>query len=63
MKTGDRVRVIKGDHIGTIGIVKSIDNTVIGSFPNQTFTKTFNIMRKGGDMFSVNVNDVELIKC
>jgi transcription antitermination factor NusG len=63
MKTGDRVRVIKGNHIGMIGIVKSIDNTVIGSFPNQTYAKTFNIMRKGGDMFSVNVNDVELIKC
>jgi len=59
----DRVRVIRGDHTGKIGIVKSIDNTVIGSYPNQTFTKNLNIMSKSGNMFSVKVNDVELIKC
>ena len=63
IKIDNRVRIIRGDHTGKIGIVKSIDNTVIGSYPNQTFTKNLNIMSKSGNMFSVKVNDVELIKC
>jgi ribosomal protein L24 len=63
VKIDDRVRVVKGDHTGKIGIVKSIDNTVVGSYPNQTFTKTFNIMSKSGTMFSVKVNEIELIEC
>ena len=63
VKIDNRVRLVRGDHTGKIGIVKSIDNAVIGSYPNQTYTKTFNIMSKNGNMFSVNVNDVELIKC
>jgi ribosomal protein L24 len=63
VKLEDRVRIVRGDHIGKVGIVKSIDNTVIGSYPNQTYTKTFNIMSKNGNMFSVNANDAELINC
>jgi len=61
-KIDDRVRVVRGEHIGKLGMVKSIDNTVVGSYPNQTFIKTFNIMSKNGNMFSVDANDVELIK-
>lgn len=63
VKIDNRVRVARGDHTGKIGVVKSIDNTVVGSYPNQSYTKTFNIMSKNGNMFSVNANDVELIKC
>ena len=62
VKIDNRVRVVRGNHTGKIGIVKSIDNTVIGSYPNQTFTKTYHIMSKSGNMFSVKVNEVELIK-
>ena len=62
IKLEDRVRVIRGDHIGKVGIVKSIDNTVIGSYPNQTYTKTFNIMSKNGNMISVDANDTKLIE-
>jgi hypothetical protein len=46
VKLNDRIRVVRGDHIGRVGIVKSIDNTVIGSYPNQVYTKTLNIMSK-----------------
>ena len=61
VKLDDRVRIVRGDHIGKVGIVKSIDNTVIGSYPKQTYTKTFNIMSKNGNMLSVDANDVKLI--
>ena len=62
VKIDNRVRVVRGDHTGKIGIVKSIDNAVIGSYPNQTYTKTFNIMSKNGNMFSVDANDAESIE-
>jgi ribosomal protein L24 len=62
VKLDDRVRIVRGDHMGKFGIVKSIDNTVVGSYPKQTYTKTFNIMSKNGNMFSVNANDVELME-
>ena len=62
IKLEDRVRVVRGDHIGKVGIVKSIDNTVIGSYPSQIYTKTFNIMSKNGNMFSVDSNDAILIE-
>ena len=58
----DRVRVRMGKHIGKVGLVKSIDNTVIGSYPNQTYTKTFNIMSENGNVFSVDANDVKRIE-
>ena len=62
IKIDDRIRVVRGDHTGKIGVVKSIDNTVVGSYPNQTYTKTFYIMSNSGNMFSVKTNEVELIK-
>ena len=62
VKLDDRVRVVRGDHIGKVGLVKSIDNTVIGSYPKQTYTKTLNIMSKNGNIISVDANDAELIK-
>lgn len=63
IKIDDRVRVVRGDHIGKVGIVKSIDYSVIGSYPNQASTKSLSIMSKNGNLFSVKENDVELIKC
>jgi ribosomal protein L24 len=62
VKVDDRVRVVRGDHIGKVGIVKSIDHAVIGSYPTQTYTKNLNIMSKNGNIFSVKVNDAELIE-
>jgi hypothetical protein len=62
VKVNDRVRIIRGNHIGKVGLVKSIENTVIGSYPNQTYTKTFNVMSKNGNLISVNANDAKLIE-
>lgn len=62
VKVNDRVRIIRGKHIGKVGLVKSIENTVIGSYPNQTYTKTFNVMSKNGNLISINANDAKLIE-
>jgi hypothetical protein len=62
IKIDDRIRVVKGIHIGKIGMVKSINNTVVGVYPNQKYFKTFNVMDKYGTLISVDANDVEVIK-
>ena len=62
IRIDDRIRVIKGMHTGKIGMVKSIDNTVVGVYPNQKYIKTYNIMDKYGTLIPVSPNDVEVIK-
>jgi transcription antitermination factor NusG len=62
IKIDDRVRIVRGEHIGKVGIVKSIDHAVIGSYPNQTYTKTFSIMSNNGNVFSIDANDAKLIE-
>ncbi|MFC1866038.1 hypothetical protein ACFLYB_04935 [Chloroflexota bacterium] len=63
VKLDNRVRVIRGNHIGRIGIVKSKDHSVVGVYPNQTYTKTLKIMIKNGIILSVRTDEVELIAC
>ena len=62
IKIDDRIRVVRGVHTGKIGMVKSIDNTVVGVYPKQKYIKTFNIMDKYGTVISVSANNVEVIK-
>jgi len=62
VKIDDRIRVVRGVHVGVIGMVKSIDNTVVGIYPNQKYIKTFKILDKYGSLISVGENDIEVIK-
>jgi hypothetical protein len=62
MKIDERVRVVRGIHTGKLGMIKSINNTVVGCYPNQRYVKNFNIMSNNGNLFSVHANDVKPIE-
>jgi bifunctional DNA-binding transcriptional regulator/antitoxin component of YhaV-PrlF toxin-antitoxin module len=61
MKPGDKVKVIKGDYIDKIGIVKSKDHSY-RSFGIKKYGLKFNIVEKNGNIISVDANNVELVK-
>ncbi len=61
MKIGDKVKVIKGDHIGRVGVIKSKDHSY-RNFGIKKYGLRFNIVEEKGNNISVDANDVELIE-
>ncbi len=61
MKTGDKVKVIKGDHNGKVGIIKSKDHSY-RSFGIKKYGLKFNIVEEKGNIISVDANNVELLE-
>jgi len=61
MKIGDRVKIIKGDHIGRVGIIKSKDHSR-RIFGIKQYGLMYNIIEENGNRISVDANDVELVK-
>ena len=61
MKVGDKVKVIKGDHIGRVGVIKSKDHSY-RNFGIKKYGLRFNIVEEKGINYSVDANDVELIE-
>ena len=61
MKPGDKVKVIKGDYNGRVGIIKSKDHSH-RSFGIKKYGPRFNIVEENGNIISVDANDVELVK-
>ena len=61
MKSGDKVKVMKGDHIGKVGVIKSKDHSY-RNFGIKKYGLRFNIVEEEGNMFSVDANDTKLIE-
>ncbi len=60
MKTGDKVKVTKGDHKGKVGIVKSKDHSY-RSFGIKQYGLKYNIVEENGNTISVDANNVTLL--
>ena len=61
MEPGDKVKVIKGDHNGKVGIIKSKDHSY-RNFGIKKYGLHLNIVIENGNMISVDANDAELIE-
>jgi hypothetical protein len=61
MKIGDKVKVVKGDYIGRIGVIKSKDHSH-RNFGIKQYGLRFNIIEENGNRISVDANDVELME-
>ncbi|MFC1866037.1 hypothetical protein ACFLYB_04930 [Chloroflexota bacterium] len=61
MEVGDKVKVVKGGHIGKIGIVKSKDHSY-RKFGIKKYGLKFNIVEESGDIISMDANDAELVE-
>jgi len=61
MEAGDKVRVVKGDHIGKVGKIKSKDHSY-RKFGIKKYGLKFNIVEENGNIISIDANDVELIE-
>jgi ribosomal protein L24 len=61
MKIGDKVKVIKGDNNGKVGIIKSRDHSY-RNFGIKIYGLKFNIVDEKGNKMFVDANDVELIE-
>ena len=61
MKPGDKVKVIKGDYSGRVGIIKSKDYSH-RSFGMKKYGLKFNIVEENGNIISVDANNVELLQ-
>ena len=61
MKPGDKVKIIKGDHNGKVGIIKSKDHSH-RSFGIKKYGLRFNIVEENGNIISVDANNVELLE-
>lgn len=61
MKAGDKVRVVKGDYNGRIGVIKSKEHSY-RNFGVKKYALRFNIIEEEGNKISVDANDVELVK-
>ena len=61
MEAGDKVKVIKGDHNGKVGIIKSKDHSY-RIFGIKKYGLKFNIVEENGNIISVDANDIELVE-
>ena len=61
MEPGDKVKVIKGDHNGKVGIIKSKDHSY-RKFGINKYGLRFNIVEENGNIISVDANNVELLE-
>jgi len=61
LKPGDKVKVIKGDYSGRVGIIKSKGHSH-RNFGVKKYGLRFNIVEENGNIISVDADDVELVK-
>ena len=61
MKVGNTVKVVRGNHIGMIGKIKSKDHSY-RNFGVKKYGLRFNILKEDGDVVIVDANDVILFK-
>jgi hypothetical protein len=61
MKLGDKVKVIKGDYNGRVGIIKSKDHSY-RNFGIKRYGLRFNIVEEKGNLISVDANDVKMVE-
>ena len=61
MKVGDTVKVVKGNHSGMIGKIKSKDHSY-RNFGVKKYGLRFNILQENGNVVIVDANDVKPFK-